>query len=65
MNETATLLTVEQAAQRLRIGRSKAYALAASGRLPGAIRLGASIRVSSEALEQWIVRNASDPRPAA
>jgi excisionase family DNA binding protein len=47
------LLTTEEAANVLRISRSKAYELIASGRLPS-ITLGRSRRVPLDALRKWI-----------
>ena len=48
------LLTVEEAGALLRIGRARAYEWAASGQMPGTMRLGRSIRVSRRALLRWI-----------
>ncbi len=45
MNDVATLLAVS---------RAQAYVLAASGQLPGVVRIGTSVRVSRRALEAWI-----------
>ena len=56
-DDGALLLTVEQAARLLRIGRGLCYELIARGELP-AIRLGRVIRVPRFALEQWIARQA-------
>jgi excisionase family DNA binding protein len=47
------LLTIEEAAQRLGLGRSKTYQLAATGVLP-VIHLGRSVRVPVEALQEWV-----------
>jgi excisionase family DNA binding protein len=47
------LLTVDEAAHALGLGRSKTYALAAAGALP-VIRLGRSVRVPVGALQRWI-----------
>ena len=56
------LLRPAEAAQSLGISRSKFYDLLARGELPGAVRVGASIRISRRALEQWIAdRVARDP----
>lgn len=49
----AVLLTVEQAARRLNISRSTAYALIAEGRL-ASIRIGALRRVPVQALEDFV-----------
>lgn len=59
-NEPPLLLRGEQAAHLLSMGRSKVFAMMASGQLPGVIRIGRSIRISREALERW-VREQTDP----
>lgn len=51
------LLTVEEAAQRLGIGRTLAWQLVRKGELP-VVRLGRCVRVSRRALEEWIARQA-------
>jgi excisionase family DNA binding protein len=48
------LLHLEEAARVLRIGRSRAYEMAARGELPGLIRIGRSLRVSRRSLIRWI-----------
>lgn len=48
------LLRLEEAARVLRIGRSRAYEMAAAGTLPGLIRIGRSLRVSRRSLIRWI-----------
>lgn len=48
------LLSIEEAAAVLRIGRSRAYAMAASGTLPGLVRIGRSLRVHRRRLLAWI-----------
>ena len=62
MNEresvTRLLLRPKEAADALGIGRSKCYALIASGELPS-VRVGASIRVPLAMLEKWIANRAS------
>ena len=55
------LLTVEEAAAFLRIGRSAAYNAARSGDLPGTVRIGRSVRVSKYALAATFGLN--DQRP--
>lgn len=47
------MLTVEEAAAYLRIGRSKAYQMVASGLLPS-MRMGGLLRIPRGALEKWI-----------
>ncbi len=47
------LLTPEEAAQALGIGRTKLYRLLADGFLPS-IRIGGSRRISTEALDRFV-----------
>jgi excisionase family DNA binding protein len=47
------LLKPEEAGRTLGLGRTKAYAMIASGELPS-IRLGRAVRVPMDALRQWI-----------
>jgi excisionase family DNA binding protein len=47
------LITVPEAARRLGIGRSKGWQLAQRREIP-VVRIGRSVRVPSDALEQWI-----------
>ena len=49
------LLTVEEAARRLGIGRSFAWELVRRGDLPS-IRLGRLVRIPVGALDEWIQR---------
>ncbi len=49
------LLTVEEAAQRLGIGRSFAWELVRRGELPS-VRLGRLVRIPVGALDEWIQR---------
>lgn len=60
------LLRVEEAARFLSLGRSKTYALLATGELP-VVRIGRSVRVPVAALRRWIEEQAeqSAPVPAA
>jgi excisionase family DNA binding protein len=53
MAELPLVLTVEEAAKTLRIGRTAAYEAARRGDLP-VIRLGRSIRVPRHALDQML-----------
>lgn len=52
------LLRPKEAADALGIGRSKCYALIASGELPS-VRVGASVRVPLAMLKTWIANRAS------
>jgi excisionase family DNA binding protein len=47
------LLTVEEAARRLGIGRSLAWRLVRSGELPS-VRLGRLVRVPERKLQAWL-----------
>ena len=49
------LLTVEEAAQRLGIGRSLAWRMVRSGELPS-VRLGRLVRVPERKLQAWLDR---------
>jgi excisionase family DNA binding protein len=54
--EARLLLRMPEAAALLGVSRSKAYELAGSGDLP-IVRLGRSLRVPAEGLDEWIRRN--------
>lgn len=54
MNEQPLTITVEECAQRLRIGRQLAYSLAAAGTLPGVRKLGRRYVVSTAALNEYL-----------
>ena len=47
------LLTVEEAARRLGIGRSLAWRLVRSGELPS-VRLGRLVRIPEQSLTDWL-----------
>jgi len=49
------LLTVEEAAQRLGIGRTLAWRMVRSGELPS-VRLGRLVRVPEQSLIDWLKR---------
>lgn len=49
----ALLLTPEEAAQALRVGRSKVYDLMRSGQLRS-VKIGGSRRVSAQALVEYV-----------
>jgi excisionase family DNA binding protein len=48
------LLRVEEVAKLLRINRKSAYAAVESGAIPGVVRIGRSIRVSRDAVLDWL-----------
>lgn len=54
-DEQRLLLTVEEAAERLGIGRTLAWQLVRQGELP-VVRLGRCVRVPQRALVEWIAR---------
>lgn len=56
------LLTVEEAARLLRIGRNTCYELIHQQRIPH-VRLGRLIRVPRAGLENWIARETCLPQP--
>lgn len=51
------LLTVEEAAERLGIGKTLTWELVWDGVLPS-IRLGRCVRIPLRALEEWIAQSA-------
>jgi excisionase family DNA binding protein len=53
MTEPLAVLTIEEAAELLRIGRSAAYEAARRGQLP-VIRLGRSLRVPRHQLDRML-----------
>ena len=52
-DDSISLLKPEQIAAKLGIGRSKVYAMAASGELQS-VRIGGSVRFPRVALRNWI-----------
>ena len=65
MAQERVLLKVSEVAQRLGIARTTAYELIARGDLPGALRVGQSIRVNTKVLDRWIEEASAGPKPAA
>ncbi len=53
------LLTVEEAAERLAIGRTLAWQLVRKGEIP-MVRLGRCVRVPRRALEEWITQRCKE-----
>ncbi len=53
------LLTVEEAARCLGIGRTLAWQLVRQGELP-VVRLGRCVRVPAQALQEWIARQVKE-----
>lgn len=68
--ELATL-TIAEAARVLRVSESHLYRLARRGQLPGAIHLGAAVRVHRGRLQEWLrgrdaaLQPAEDGEPTA
>lgn len=52
-SEEPLLLRIEEAAKLLGLGRTTVFALVSAQKLP-VVRLGRSVRIPREALEQWI-----------
>lgn len=48
------LLRPDEVAQMLGISRSGVYLMICRGEIPGAIRMGRSVRVSADSLRRWI-----------
>jgi excisionase family DNA binding protein len=53
MDTQHEFLKVPEVAKELRIARSRAYELVASGTIP-AVKIGRSVRVSRKELEHWL-----------
>jgi excisionase family DNA binding protein len=59
-NEQAAVLTVEEAAQLLRISRGSAYEAVRAGTIPS-VRVGRSLRVPRHALEKMLSPGSEAP----
>lgn len=57
-NLNKLLYTAEEAAEVLSIGRTRVFALMASGDLPS-VKVGKSRRITAESLEQYVARLAA------
>jgi excisionase family DNA binding protein len=53
------LLKPAEVAEQLRISRAKTYTLIASKDIPS-VKVGSSVRVSVEALREWIAKKAGE-----
>jgi excisionase family DNA binding protein len=59
------LLTVEQTAQKMNIGRTTVYGLLRDGELPR-VRIGHLVRIPASAVREWIDRQTEETkRPSA
>jgi excisionase family DNA binding protein len=63
MEQLPLMLTVEEAAEVLRIGRNGAYAAVADGAIP-AVRIGRNIRIPRQALAVMLGLAAESARPS-
>lgn len=52
------LLRPGEVAETLGLGRTRTYELIERGELPGIVRIGKSVRVSADALREWIRQQA-------
>lgn len=64
------VLTVDEGAALLRVGRKSLYAAIDRGEVPGVVRIGRTIRLSRAALQQWFsastgTAQVNDERPAS
>ena len=57
--KTTLLLKPIEVAEQLRISRAKTYDLIASRDIPS-VKVGSSVRVSTEALREWIAKKAAE-----
>ena len=57
--KTTLLLKPAEVAEQLRISRAKTYTLIANKDIPS-VKVGSSVRVSTEALRAWIDRKATE-----
>ena len=48
------VLTVEEVARLLRISRNAAYSAVRDGAIPGVVRIGRTVRVSKDAVLEWL-----------
>jgi len=61
MADQARLMKMADAARVCSLSRSRAYALAKRGELPGALRLAGTWRVNRVVLQDWLDRAAATP----
>lgn len=59
MDETTQLLTVDEAAEVLRVNRKTLYDAIKANQVPGVIRLGKVIRIGRSALLAWFSGSSS------
>ncbi|MBI3129507.1 MAG: helix-turn-helix domain-containing protein [Candidatus Tectomicrobia bacterium] len=56
------VLTVDELAEFLRVGRDTVYQAIAKGEIPGACRIGRTIRISRDAMLDWVRGKGHAPR---
>jgi excisionase family DNA binding protein len=59
MDSETFMLKPTEVAEHLRISRAKAYALIAAKDIPS-VKVGSSVRVSTDALREWIAKKAGE-----
>jgi excisionase family DNA binding protein len=59
-DEVDFLITAERVAERLELSKRTVSRLDASGKLPAPVRIGGSVRWSSEEISQWIKARCPD-----
>jgi len=64
MEESPLLLTVERAAERLEVGRTKVFELLATGQLES-VKIGRARRIPADALRGYVERLRAREREAA
>ncbi len=58
-NDGKVLLDIHEAAALLRIKKTRAYEMAASGQMPGVVRIGKLIRIHKPTLIEWLAGEAA------
>jgi excisionase family DNA binding protein len=56
------LLKIDETAIMLSLGRATAYQMVNNGTMPGVVRLGRSVRISADALRNFVKEQASKAR---
>jgi excisionase family DNA binding protein len=54
MKDDRLLLTADDVAALLSVGRTKLYQMLAEGRIPPPVRLGRAVRWNADELRQWV-----------
>jgi len=56
------VLTIPEVAKLLRLSRGAAYMAAARGHIPGVVRVGKALRVSRDAVLEWLSQGGVPPK---